>query len=59
MVQHNTKLIFSFKYLAHVLGLCDPGDEGGKKFKTMVAMYQCARRNKPEDVSFIWPIHVM
>jgi hypothetical protein len=37
-VQHNTKLIFSFKYLAHVLALHDPEDEGSKILKTMVTI---------------------
>jgi hypothetical protein len=59
MAQHSNKLIFSFKYLAHVLGLHDPEDEGIKTFETIVAIYQCERCNKPEDYSFIWPIHVM
>jgi len=59
VAQRNTKLIFSFKFLVHVLGLRDPEDDGSKIFKTMVAIYRCARCNKPEDLTFIWPIHGM
>jgi hypothetical protein len=42
-----------------MLELRDPEDEGRKMFKTMVAIYWCARCNKPEDLNFIWSIHVM
>jgi len=59
MAQRNTKLLLSFKYLAHVLGLHDPEDDGSKIFKTMVTIYRRARCNKPEDLTFIWPIHGM
>jgi hypothetical protein len=43
MAQHKTKLIFSFKYLTHVLGLLDHEREDSTIIKTLVAIYQYAR----------------